>query len=103
MRADWPGATDGILRVDGGMTASDFAMQFLSDIIGAPVDRPQVRETTALGAAWLAGMRAGVCPSQAEFAATWALDRRFVPGMADDLRSAKYGRWQRAVAATIGV
>jgi len=51
MRADWPGATDGILRVDGGMTASDYAMQFLSDIIGAPVDRPKVRETTALGAA----------------------------------------------------
>ena len=103
MRADWPGATDGILRVDGGMTASDFAMQFLADIIGAPVDRPQVRETTALGAAWLAGMRAGVCPSQAEFAATWALDRRFEPAMADDIRVAKYGRWQRAVAATIGV
>jgi glycerol kinase len=103
MRADWPGATDGILRVDGGMTASDFAMQFLSDIIGAPVDRPQVRETTALGAAWLAGMQAGVCPPQTEFAATWALDRRFAPGMAADIRAAKYGRWQRAVAATIGV
>jgi glycerol kinase len=103
MRADWPGATDGILRVDGGMTASDFAMQFLSDIIAAPVDRPQVRETTALGAAWLAGMRAGVCPSQDEFAKGWALDRRFAPGMSDDLRAAKYTRWQRAVTATIGV
>ena len=103
MRADWPGATDGILRVDGGMTASDWAMQFLSDIIGAPVDRPKVRETTALGAAWLAGMRAGVCPGQAEFAETWALDRRFLPGMDADTRAARYGRWQRAVAATIGV
>jgi glycerol kinase len=103
MRADWPGATDGILRVDGGMTASDFAMQFLSDIIGAPVDRPKVRETTALGAAWLAGMKAGVCPRQAEFAQTWALDRRFVPGMDSATRAARYGRWQRAVAATIGV
>jgi glycerol kinase len=103
MRADWPGATDGILRVDGGMTASDYAMQFLSDIIGAPVDRPKVRETTALGAAWLAGMKAGVCPGQAEFAATWALDRRFLPGMEAGTRAARYGRWQRAVAATIGV
>lgn len=103
MRADWPGATDGILRVDGGMTASDYAMQFLSDIIGAPVDRPKVRETTALGAAWLAGMKAGVCPGQAEFAQTWALDRRFLPGMDAGARAARYGRWQRAVAATIGV
>ncbi len=103
MRADWPGATDGILRVDGGMTASDWAMQFLSDIIGAPVDRPKVRETTALGAAWLAGTRAGVCPGQAEFAETWALDRRFLPGMDTGMRAAKYDRWQRAVAATIGV
>jgi glycerol kinase len=67
------------------------------------VDRPKVRETTALGAAWLAGMRAGVCPDQDEFAATWALDRRFAPGMAEDIRTAKYDRWQRAVAATIGV
>jgi glycerol kinase len=78
-------------------------MQFLSDIIGAPVDRPQVRETTALGAAWLAGMKAGVCPGQAEFAETWALDRRFAPGMDAATRAARYGRWQRAVAATIGV
>ena len=81
MRADWPGATDGILRVDGGMVASDWAMQFLSDIIGAPVDRPKITETTALGAAWLAGMQAGLYPDQAGFAESWALDRRFVPTM----------------------
>ncbi len=55
MRADWGTAADGVLRVDGGMTASDWAMQFLSDILGAPVDRPVVTETTALGAAYLAG------------------------------------------------
>jgi glycerol kinase len=103
MRADWPTASEGILRVDGGMTASDFAMQFLSDIIGAPVDRPLVRETTAVGAAWLAGMRAGVCPGRDEFAATWALDRRFTPAMAAGTRAEKYARWRRAVAATIGV
>jgi glycerol kinase len=103
MRADWAEASRGVLRVDGGMSASDWAMQFLSDIIGAPVDRPSVLETTALGAAWLAGMRAGVYPGQEEFAATWALQRRFEPMMDEPVRTAKYARWQRAVAATIGV
>ncbi len=101
MRADWPDAKTGVLRVDGGMSASDWAMQFLSDILGAGVDRPKVRETTALGAAWLAGMKAGVCPDQAGFAASWALDRRFEPGMAEPVRAAKYTRWRRAVEATI--
>ena len=56
MRADWPAAADTVLRVDGGMTASDVTMQFLADILGAPVDRPVVMETTALGAAYLAGL-----------------------------------------------
>ena len=112
MKADWGAAADGILRdasesatlrVDGGMTASDWAMQFLADILGAPVDRPQVTETTALGAAWLAGMQAGVCPGPEEFAKGWALERRFVPGMDAALRDAKYARWGRAVAATMTV
>jgi len=112
MKADWGAAADGILRdasesatlrVDGGMTASDWAMQFLADILGAPVDRPQVTETTALGAAWLAGMQAGVCPGPEEFAKGWALERRFVPGMDAALRNAKYARWGRAVAATMTV
>jgi len=85
------------------MTASDWAMQFLADILGAPVDRPQVTETTALGAAWLAGMQAGVCPGPEEFAKGWALERRFVPGMDAALRNAKYARWGRAVAATMTV
>jgi len=91
------------LRVDGGMSASNWAMQFLSDIIGAPVDRPAVLETTALGAAWLAGMRAGVYPDRAGFAAEWALERRFEPAMDDDVRAARYGAWKRAVAATLTV
>jgi glycerol kinase len=103
MRADWPGAAQGVLRVDGGMSASDWAMQFLSDIIGAPVDRPKVLETTALGAAWLAGMQAGIYPAQGEFAATWALERRFNPQMDEATRAAKYARWKKAVAATISV
>ncbi len=92
-----------VLRVDGGMAASDWTMQFLADILGAPVDRPKVLETTALGAAWLAGMRAGLYPDQAAFAAGWQADHRFVPTMNSSDREAKYARWKRAVAATISV
>jgi glycerol kinase len=103
MKADWGTAVDGVLRVDGGMTASDWAMQFLSDILGAPVDRPVVTETTALGVAYLAGLRAGLCPAPAEFQKTWALERRFTPAMDADTRAAKYARWKRAVAATMAV
>ncbi len=101
MQADMGAADAATLRVDGGMSASDWAMQFLSDIIGAPVDRPQVLETTALGAAWLAGMQAGVYPGQAEFAANWALDRRFEPAMQADARDAKYAAWKDAVRRTL--
>ena len=101
MRADWTAEAEGVLRVDGGMVASDWAMQFLSDILGAPVDRPIVTETTALGAAWLAGMRAGIYPGQDGFAESWALERRFDPGMDEETRATKYARWQRAVQATI--
>ncbi len=102
MQADWQSAKAApTLRVDGGMTASDWAMQFLSDIIGAPVDRPKVRETTALGAAWLAGMRAGVYPDMAGFAKAWALDKTFSPGMDAVTRDRKYGAWKRAVSATL--
>jgi glycerol kinase len=103
MRSDWGAGADGILRVDGGMTASDWAMQFLSDILGAPVDRPVVTETTALGAAYLAGLRAGLCPAPAEFQRSWALERRFTPAMDAATRDAKYARWGRAVAATMSV
>ena len=101
MRADWPEARAGVLRVDGGMVASDWAMGFLSDIIGAPVDRPEVRETTALGAAWLAGMRAGLYPGPEGFAETWRLERRFEPRTDSAERDARYADWRRAVAATM--
>ncbi|MEM9909742.1 MAG: glycerol kinase GlpK [Pseudomonadota bacterium] len=102
MRADWT-ARDAspVLRVDGGMSASDWTMQFLADVLGAPVDRPKVLETTALGVAWLAGMKVDVLPGQAEFAKTWALDRQFAPEMPQATRDAKYGDWQRAVQATM--
>jgi glycerol kinase len=100
MRADWPASADTVLRVDGGMTASDVTMQFLADIIAAPVDRPAVMETTALGAAYLAGLQAGVCPEPAGFAATWRLDRRFEPGMDAAIRADKWAGWQDAVRRT---
>ena len=100
MHADLPAKeTDPVLRVDGGMVVSDWTMQFLADILNAPVDRPQVTETTALGAAWLAGMKAGVYPGQAEFARGWALERQFEPRMAAEDREARYDAWKRAVAA----
>ncbi len=102
MRADWTGqAGDASLRVDGGMSASNYAMQFLADIIDAPVDRPKVLETTALGVAWLAGSRAGIYPDQDGFAAMWALERTFDAQMDDATRDAKFGQWTRAVAATL--
>ncbi len=103
MRADWGAAAEGVLRVDGGMTASDPAMQFLADILGAPVDRPVVTETTALGAAFLAAMQAGIVGGPEDFAKGWALDRRFAPALAPDAREARYARWKRAVAATMSV
>ena len=102
MREDWPGAdAETVLRVDGGMAASDWTMQFLADILGAPVDRPAVRETTALGAAWLAGMQAGIYPDREAFADTWALERRFVPMMEEATRARRYSGWQDAVARTL--
>jgi glycerol kinase len=103
MRADWPEAGDAVLRVDGGMTASEPAMQFLADILGAPVDRPVNTETTAQGAAWLAGYKAGLCPGPEEYAKAWQLDRRFEPQMDDATRDRRYSAWERAVQAVIAV
>jgi glycerol kinase len=101
MHADWPAAAGTVLRVDGGMSASDIAMQFLADILGAPVDRPVVMETTALGAAYLAGYQAGLCPQPEQFAASWRLDRRFQPAMDDAMRARKWEGWQAAVRRTL--
>ncbi|MCY1704918.1 glycerol kinase GlpK [Pannonibacter sp. SL95] len=104
MRVDWANAAgQSVLRVDGGMSANDWAMQFLSDIIGAPVDRPTVLETTALGAAWLAGMQAGVYPDMAGFAESWAIQRRFEPRIDETTRARKYDAWKTAVAATMSM
>ncbi|MCR9135627.1 MAG: glycerol kinase GlpK [Alphaproteobacteria bacterium] len=101
-RKDWQGgAHETVLRVDGGMVASDWTMQRLADILGAPVDRPKVLETTALGAAWLAGQRAGVWPGQEDFARLWARDRRFEPVIDADSRSRDLAGWKDAVQRTL--
>jgi glycerol kinase len=104
MRADWPeaGGPGTVLRVDGGLTVSDWTMQFLADILAAPVDRPVVMETTALGAAYLAGRKAGLYPDLPGFAATWRLDRRFQPLMDVSVRRRKWAGWQDAVRRTLG-
>lgn len=102
MRGDWQAGTgETVLRVDGGMVASDWTMQRLADILDAPVDRPTVLETTALGAAWLAGSAAGVWPDQDGFAERWALDRRFQPAMPAEVRQTALAGWQDAVARTL--
>lgn len=89
------------LRVDGGMSKNDWAMQFLSDIIDAPVDRSNNSETTALGAAWLAGMNIGLYPDQEKFGDLWALEKQFMPTMKSDERNMKYDTWKKAVQATL--
>ena len=102
MRRDWKGkGQQTVLRVDGGMVASNYAMQFLSDILDVPVDRPTVLETTALGAAWLAGHKAAVWPDQDGFSQRWALDRQFNPTMNAELRTRKLAGWQDAVGRTV--
>ncbi|MCP5306942.1 MAG: glycerol kinase GlpK [Chromatiaceae bacterium] len=100
MRKDWSGA-GAVLRVDGGMTASDWTMQFLADILDCPVDRPQMLETTALGAAYLAGLQSGLYPAPAEFAQHWRLERRFQPQMAAGDREILYAGWRDALARTL--
>jgi len=85
------------LRVDGGATANDLMMQFQADLLGVPVVRPKVTETTALGAAYLAGLSAGFWGSTDEVAANWKVDRRFEPAMARDEVAARMRRWSRAV------
>ena len=103
MRADWPDAdvAKTVLRVDGGMTASDWTMQRLADLLDAPVDRPVIQETTALGAAYLAGLSAGLYPEPAKFADNWRLDHRFKPAMSAATRARKLGGWARAVKGVL--
>jgi glycerol kinase len=85
------------LRVDGGMVANDFLMQFQADILGKPVNRPKVAETTALGAAYLAGLAVGFWKDQQDVARNWQLDQRFDPQMSEAERQKLYHGWKRAV------
>ncbi|MDB5562206.1 MAG: Glycerol kinase [Hyphomicrobiales bacterium] len=102
MRKDWKGARDNIvLRVDGGMVQSDWTMQFLADIVDAYVERPTERETTALGAAWLAGWKGGVWPDSDGFSRRWVLGRQFRPDMAAGRRQKKLRGWRNAVRRTL--
>ncbi len=101
MKADWPGAGQTTLRVDGGMVASDWTMQRLSDTLAAPVDRPGILETTALGAAYLAGLASGFFPAPADFANGWRLERRFTPAMPPEERGQRYAGWKDAVKRTL--
>ncbi|MDG1819273.1 MAG: glycerol kinase GlpK [Porticoccaceae bacterium] len=97
MHADWQQDAQTVLRVDGGMVASDWTMQRLADILQAPIDRPVIVETTALGAAWLAGSRAGVWPDQKGFAESWRLDKHFDPQMDEQQRNQKVAGWNDAI------
>ncbi|MFT3989196.1 glycerol kinase GlpK [Aestuariivirga sp.] len=97
MRRDWRSADNTVLRVDGGMSASNWTMQFLADILAAPVDRPKVMETTALGVAYLAGLATGMVPAPEKFAKLWKKQHRFTPRMTQALRDAKYQGWKDTV------
>ena len=103
MRGDWEMVPDmeTVLRVDGGMVASNWTMQFLADIIDAPVDRPRILETTALGAAYLAGLQVDFYPGPREFSGSWQLETRFCPRLAEEERERKYKGWQDAVRRTL--
>jgi glycerol kinase len=99
MKADWRDAGNSLktLRVDGGMAASDWTMQRLADLIGSPVDRPRIKETTALGAAYLAGLHAGFFPEPDRFERLWQSERRFTPQMDAATRERKLAGWTSAV------
>ena len=101
MQKDWKGKGKTVLRVDGGMVASDYTMQKLADILNAPVDRPDMLETTALGAAWLAASKAGLWPDMNGFAKGWSLDNRFKPKMKAAVRERKLAGWSDAVSRTL--
>ena len=102
MRADWSGERSGesqtVLRIDGGMVANDWAMQTLANQLLAPVDRPVVTETTASGAAYLAGLAQGICAPPDEFAKNWRLERRFEPQLSAEEADKAYAGWQDAIA-----
>jgi glycerol kinase len=96
------GLKPGRLRVDGGMAANTWLMQFLADLLGIPIERPALTETTALGAAYLAGLGAGFLRSIGETRDLWQAERVFSPAMPAAERDRLYAGWQRAVARITG-
>jgi glycerol kinase len=90
-----------VLKVDGGVTANALCMQLQADILGVPVIRPVVAETTALGAAYAAGLAAGFWTDTEELRANWLQDRRWLPEWTDQQRAAGWARWQRAIERTL--
>jgi glycerol kinase len=88
------------LKVDGGMVRNDWFCQRLADLTGLPVERPRITETTALGAAYLAGLGAGLFSDFGQIAGAWALDRRFEPAMSRTTRDSLYDGWTKAVSRT---
>ncbi|MFB9355781.1 glycerol kinase GlpK [Sneathiella chinensis] len=101
MTADMGSELDTVLRVDGGMVASDWTMQRLADLLGVPVDRPTILETTALGAAYLAGLEMDFYPDPEAFAKLWMRENRFTPTLSAAARDSAYARWQDAVRRTL--
>ena len=89
------------LRVDGGAVMNDFLMEFQSDVLHVPVERPEVSETTALGAAYLAGLAVSYWKDQNDIASQWNMDRRFIPSMAEEDRNTLYDGWKKAVKAAM--
>jgi glycerol kinase len=100
MAADCGVAIDA-LRVDGGLAASDWAMQFVADILPAAVERPASLETTAWGVAYVAGLAQGLCPPPETMMARWSAARRFAPAMDAAEREERYAGWKRAVAGVL--
>ena len=101
MAKDWGESETSVIRVDGGMSASNWTMQRLSDILNLPIDRPHILETTALGAAYLAGMQVGFYPELEEFAKTWKRENRFTPKMPSSIRFKKLSGWKDAIKRTL--
>jgi glycerol kinase len=89
------------LKVDGGMVANELLMQFQADVLGVPVVRPVVTETTALGAAYAAGLAVGFWEDLDALRRNWGVDKVFEPGMAAEKRAALYAGWQKAVQRTL--
>ena len=105
MRVDsgglWGDEFASVIRVDGGMSASDWTMQFLADILNVRVDRPEIFETTALGAAFLAGWQAGLCPGPEQFSSGWRRQASFTPSLPAAERDSRYRGWRDAVRRTL--